>query len=128
MRKLILAGFASLFALSAHAAPPDWHLVYSEQNRQTYIDNTSGLETDSTIIHHDVKIWYAFGKEKVEIVSYDIDCTKGLMRKEGKRVWDQLDKSWPEAPYTLKADEGKWLHPYDHSLIEVYNVVCIGGD
>jgi hypothetical protein len=129
MRKLILAGFASLFAFSAHAAPSGkWSLVFKDHQRSTYIDNSTGINSDSTIIHNDVLIWFDWGKEKVEIVSYDVDCTKGFMRKTASKVWNDLSKSWPESPYALTPNVGKWLHPYDQSLTEVYNLVCIGGE
>jgi hypothetical protein len=128
MNKLILAGIASLFALTAHAAPEGkWNLLDHQDGKDTYIDIGSGIVTDSTIVHHDVLVWYDF-KTSVEIVDYDVDCPHGKMRKTAMATYNDLTKAWPESPYSLNPSVGKWLHPYDHATKEVFYMVCIGGE
>lgn len=129
MNKLILAGFVSLFALTAHAAPEGkWNLLDHETGKDTYIDIGSGIATDSTIVHHDVLIWYDWGKTAVEIADYDVDCPHGKMRKTASKTWDNLSQEWPKSPYALTPGKGKWLHPYDHATKQVFWMVCIGGE
>ena len=126
MRKLILVGFASLFALSAHAAPPTdlkgWQFLVRETKpvKTTYVWADDARNSDSTAIFRKVHVWFDYPKYE-EVVSYDIDCTKGFMRKlhTGMMV-DGSDKQvFSDVP-------SKWQHPYDIATKAVYDLLCLG--
>jgi hypothetical protein len=129
MRKFLLAGFVSLFSLSAQAAAPasDWFLTSHEPAKDTYLNINSGLTSDKNIVHENILVWFDF-KTEVEIVKYTVDCPHNRMKKIAMKDYRDLTKAWPEFPMQLDKSVSPWLSPYDHALKEIFWFVCIGGE